>query len=253
MRALIGPLTLLAAMVFGTATVASVPVVTAESSAKETVSQQTVMLEGATEATIDVSLDAGELWLGGGSMASGTVVANNELLRGDFSYQDDQAPSVVYELTDQHGNGHLAIAPSESDSLWSWHRSEQRWRLYVNPTIPTRLRVEVGSGDTELVVGGMRVTDLSVASGSGNVTLDLTGDWRTSLDATIEIGAGDLVIRTPRELGVMIIPNQGVGAMHGQGFTQHGDAYVNAAYGTTTNAIEIKVKQGAGYIEIVEV
>ena len=252
MRALIGPLTLLAATLFGAATVASAPVIMAASGAKETVSLQTVMLEGATEATIDVSLDSGELWLGGGSMATGTVVATNELLRGDFTFQHDQAPTLTYELSGQHGEGHLVIAPPESDSLWSWDRSEQRWRLYVNPTIPTRLRVEVGSGDTELVVGGMRLTDLSVASGSGNVTLDLTGDWRTSLDATIEIGAGDLVIRTPREIGVMIIPSQGVGAMHGQGFTQHGDAYVNAAYGTTTDAIEIKVKQGAGYIEIVE-
>lgn len=253
MRALIGPLTLLAATVFGAATVASAPIMVAASGAKETVSLQTVMLEGATKATIDVSLDTGDLWLGGGSMATGTVLANNELLRGEFAYQDDQAPSVTYELSDQHGEGRLVIAPPEADSLWSWNRPAQSWRLYVNPTIPTRLNVEVGSGDAELVLGGMRLADLSITSGSGNVTLDLSGDWRTSLDARIEIGAGDLVIRTPREIGVLIVPIQGVGAMDGQGFTQRGDAYVNAAYGTTINAIEIVVKQGAGYIEVVEI
>ncbi len=249
MRALTAPLTLVVAAAIGAA-IAIAPTSFAATEASETVLLHRVLLDGATEATIVVKLDAGRLWLGGGSLAAGTVVDQSELLRGEFTFHGDAAPDISYEVVEPGAEGRLVIAPAATDSLWSWSPHEQRWFLYVNPTIPAKLKIQLGTGDAELVVGGMLLSELDIEAGAGNLTLDLTGDWRTNLAGTIDIGAGDLTIRTPRETGVRIVPSQGVGSIHGEGFVANDGAYANAAYGTTMTSIEITVEQGAGHIEL---
>ena len=122
----------------------------------------------------------------------------------------------------------------------------------MNPTIPTKLEVQLGTGEAELVVGGMLLSELDIEAGAGSLTLDLTGDWRTNLDVTIDIGAGDVTIRTPRETGVRIVAAQGVGGLDGEGFAAHEGALVNAAYGTTLTQIDITIEQGAGQIDLSE-
>lgn len=252
-RAMTGPLTLMAAAAITIAGVAVFPNAHAAPGETDRVSLETIMLDGATEASITVRLDSGELWLAGGSMAAGTVVDRAELLRGEFAFQGEQVPAITYELSEDGREGHLVIEPADASSLWSWSSHEQRWHLYVNPTVPTRLQVELGTGVVELVVGGMLLSELEIEAGAGNVTLDLTGDWRRSMEGAIAIGAGDVTIRAPRETGVKITADQGVGVVRSADFAVSDGAYVNAAYGTTTTQIEIQIEQGAGYIDLSEV
>jgi hypothetical protein len=127
---------------------------------------------------------------------------------------------------------------------------EQRWNIYANPTVPTRLAVAVGTGDSELVVGGMRLTNLRLETGSGDVTLDLSGDWQTNLNATLDVGVGDITILAPKGVGVRVVADQSVGDVESRDFSFRDGAYVNQAYGRTAYQLEIEVVQGAGDIEI---
>ncbi|MBA2519001.1 MAG: hypothetical protein H0V24_05000 [Chloroflexia bacterium] len=248
MRVLVAPLAMVAVAALSYGVMAVVQV----TAATEQTPTRFVRLQGATEATIQLKLDAGVLRLAGASMAAGGIVDSSELLRGELDYEDDQAPEIDYELADGGRTGRLVIASPRSSSLWSWSPSEQRWALYVNPAVPTELTVELGTGSAELVLGGMLLTDLNLTAGSGNVMLDLTGDWRTSLSGKLEIGAGDVTIRAPRDTGVRITVEQGVGTVRGSAFTEVDGAYINDAYGSTASEIDIQIEQGAGYIELSE-
>lgn len=242
-------LAIVAVAAFSCGIIAAAPTLGAVT-ADELVSNQTVLLEDATAATVELKLDAGDLWLAGGSMAAGRIVGSSELLRADFVHEDGQEPDIDYEVAEGDRTGHLVISsPSPS---WSWSASEQEWRLFLNPTVPTGLAVELGTGNAELVVGGMLLSGLEIEAGAGKLTLDLTGDWRTSLAGTIAIGAGDVIIRAPRDTGVKIIVEQGFGTVRGDGFTVVNGAYVNEAYGATASGIELLIEQGAGYLELSE-
>ena len=111
MRAVTAPLTLFVVVVIGAASIAIAPASFAATEALDTLLLQHVLLEGATEASILVKLDTGRLWLGGGSLAAGTVVGPSELLRGEFTYQGDAAPDITYEVAEPGGEGRLEIAP----------------------------------------------------------------------------------------------------------------------------------------------
>lgn len=252
MRASLSPLVIASLVAMTAAMVAIVPLTNAATSLTSRTSLETVLLGGATEASVTLRLDAGQIWLAGGTMASGTVVDRSELLRGSFQFEDDQEPAVSYQVAGDGREGRLVIEPAEPDALWSWSPAEQQWRLFLNPTVPIRLFLELGHGDAELVVGGMMLTELQVEAGSGSLTLDLTGDWRQNLHGQIEIGAGDVTIRAPRDTGMRVTVEQGVGTVRGAGFTEHDGAHVNAAFGATPNQIELQIEQGAGYIELDE-
>lgn len=252
MRALTSPLAIATLIAMTAATVVALPLTNAATSVTSRTSSQTVLLDGATEASVSLRLDAGQIWLAGGSLASGTVVDQTELLRGSFMFEGDQEPAITYELAEDGQEGQLVIEPADADGLWSWSPTEQRWRLFLNPTVPTRLFLELGHGDAELVVGGMMLTELQIEAGSGSLTLDLTGDWRRSLRGQIEIGAGDVTIRAPRDTGVRVTVEQGVGTVRGAGFSPRDGGHVNAAFGTTANQIELQIKQGAGFIDLAE-
>ncbi len=251
MRVLAGPIVVLVVAAITATAVTFSPPINIVTGASEFLVHDAVPLDGATSAAIDISLDAGELWFGGGTMASGTVVGRSELIQGRFELESETPPTLDYELSENGREGRLSIRPSESESVWSWSEPDQRWSIFVNPTVPTRLSVLVGTGDTELVVGGMRLSNLRLETGAGDVTLDLSGDWQTNLDATLDVGVGDITILAPKELGVRIATDQGVGEVETTDFAARDGAYVNQAYGRTAYQLEVNIVQGAGDIEII--
>lgn len=249
MRVFVGPIVVLAIAAVTAAAVTLSPPINLATGASDIVLEDSVALDGVSSAAIEIDLDAGDLWFGGGSMASGTVVDRTELIRGRFELEADSAPNLDYRLSDDGREGLLTITPGASDDVWSWSKPEQRWNIFVNPTVPARLAVSVGTGDSELVLGGTRLSNLRLETGSGDVTLDLSGDWRTNLDATIDVGVGDITILAPKDLGVRVIADQGVGEVAGAEFEARDGAYVNQAYGRTAYQLEIEIVQGAGDIE----
>ncbi len=48
----------------------------------------------------------------------------------------------------------------------------------------------MGAGRSELKVGDLSLTRLEFNMGAGQVTADLTGDWKKDLDAEIHGGVG---------------------------------------------------------------
>lgn len=210
---------------------------------------ETIALKGATSARVEVALEVGELRLAGGTMAeAGAPLGSGQLLRGEFTTTGGE-PAIDYVVDRRVGILHLAQAEGEGPA-WPWRDRAERWNLYLNPTVPTDLHVQVGAGESRLALGGLSLSGLDVAVGVGPTTIDFAGDWRQGLSGRIQGGAGDLTLRLPRGVGVRVALEQGMGDVEVDGFRFHDGAYANAAYGTSPITIDLTVEHGAGDVTL---
>jgi hypothetical protein len=195
----------------------------------------------ATSARVNVEMGAGKLRLEG---------SNDELARADFRYNVDKwKPVVDYAVTS--GVGALTIRQPDSNGFSFNANVTNEWDLRLNNEIPTDLTVDLGAGTSELALGGMALTALTVHTGAGETFVDLTGTWHQNLQAKIEGGAGKLVVRLPQDIGARIDAEAGIGTVEADGFTRQGGAWVNGAYGASPVTLHIVVEAGVGEVNLV--
>ena len=82
--------------------------------------------------------------------------------------------------------------------------------------------------------------------GAGDATVDLNGDWEHDVEAYIQGGIGNTVLRLPKDIGVRVIVNKALGKVDANGLTRDGDVYVNDAYGVSPVTVEINIQSGIG-------
>lgn len=108
--------------------------------------------------------------------------------------------------------------------------------------------IETGLGETNIQFGGGRLDDLNVKMGTGSVLIDLRGTWESNMNATIGGGLGDLTLKLPRDVGVRVRANTGLGDVKANGFRIQDDAYVNDAYGESDVTLDINIDTGVGTV-----
>lgn len=212
---------------------------------------ETVALGPARAARVEIALDAGHLRVAGGSLAgTGRPIPRGDLVWSEFTAGADAAPPAIsYDVVGDIG--HLTIDQTYGHGFaWPWEHHDARWDVALNPTVPTDLHIELGTGECDVHLGGLTLTDLAVSLGAGEATFDFTGDWRDDLAATIESGAGELTILVPRDLGVRIDIEQGAGSIEAGDFTETAHGYVNEAHGQTPVTLDLEIEQGAGEIQL---
>src|SRR6202007_995764 len=96
------------------------------------------------------------------------------------------------------------------------------------------------------------VTRRDMTMGAGQADLDLTGDRKKDLIANLEGGVGQVTIRLPRNVGVVVQASGGIGSVDAHGLRHDNDEYTNEAYGKTPATIHLKVQGGVGQISLIE-
>jgi hypothetical protein len=199
---------------------------------------RTVKLGEAKSARVEIEMPAGELSVGPGAQ---------ELLEADFTYQSRFAkPSVEYNVNE--GEGRLSIRQSES--VHGRGGGHNRWDLHLNNKVPMQLEVNQGAGRASLMLGGLAVSRLDLHIGAGETTVDLTGDWKSDLTATIRGGVGKTTVRLPSDVGVRASAQRGIGAVRVHGLRKEGGSYVNEAYGKSPVTLNVRVEGGVGEINL---
>jgi hypothetical protein len=223
---------------------------------------KTVELGGAASVRVEIDMGAGELDVTGGAA---------ELLEADFTYNvAELKPEVDYS------GSTLSVRTPDVDtgigSLWDVDDYRYEWDLRLNDDVPMEMRVNVGAGRTDLklsslsltrldVAGGAgeilvdlsgsaSLTRLDIASGAGALTVDLSGAWQNDLEATIGGGVGKRTLILPRDTGVRVKVETGVGGVDATGLTKEGEYYTNDAYGQSSVTLDIEVKGGVGETEL---
>jgi hypothetical protein len=201
---------------------------------------QTVALGDADSVNVEIQMGAGELDVSGGA---------SELLEASFTYNVEELnPRATY------ANGRLEVKDSGVNigiaSLAELAEYRSKWDLKLNEDVSMEMRIELGAGPSNLALGALALTNLNINGGAGEVTIDLTGDWRNDLDARIEGGLGNIHLRLPGEVGARIEINPGVGAVDAIGLTRDGNAYTNDAYGVSNVTLRIHIDGGVGKINL---
>jgi hypothetical protein len=223
---------------------------------------ETVELGGAESVSVEIKMGAGELAVSGGA---------DELLEATFTYNVDELdPEATYS------NGNLVVQHDDVrggiGTFFDLDDYRNEWDLRLNEDVPMEMSIDMGAGRSDLKLGSLALTRLDINAGAGDVdldlsgsqslnrldfdmgagklTLDLTGDWQDDLDATIRGGLGELTLRLPRDVGVRIDVDTGIGAVDASGLTKDGDTYTNDAFGESDVTLNIEIDAGVGKINL---
>lgn len=250
--------------------------------------QETIPLQDAESAAVEIIFGAGELDVEAG--------ASDQLFSGDFRYNvAEWEPEVAYE------DGVLTIEQGSTDAEWGVPSGSTRneWKLTFSPEIPLEMEVKVGAGKGDLDFTGLQLTGLDldlgagdfellfdepneaemdrfvlnagasrlevfglgyaspeeivVQGGVGDITLDFTGTWLRSADVRITAGVGAVTLHLPDDVGVRVEVGGGLSSVDASGLDREGDAYVNDAFGEAEVELRIHVTTGIGALRLLEV
>jgi hypothetical protein len=201
---------------------------------------QTVELPGAESAKVHIEMPAGHLDLAGGA---------TKAVEGKFDYYENEGkPTISHEVIGNRGEVSITQEGRHTHFLG---RGRNNWSVHLNKDLPMDLKVNVGAGQGEFQLGGLALTGLEINMGAGQVTVDLRGDWKKDLEATIEGGVGQATIRLPGNVGVRVHATSGIGSISASGLERRDDYYVNSAYGKSPVTLRLNIDKGIGTIDLV--
>lgn len=201
---------------------------------------QTVALEGATRAEVGLHMNAGELRVHGADQEA--------LLEASFEYNRDRdRPVVDYRRFGDRGT--LQVRRSRRNSI-PFGRVRNRWDLNLSKAVPLDLDIDLGAGQSDLDLRGLKLQRVEIDMGVGEMTLDLQGSHQESFNVKISGGVGSGKIYLPSEAGVRIKVDGGIGSVNAHGLTKQGGFYVNDAYGKSAVVIDVNISAGIGSLDL---
>jgi len=197
-------------------------------------------LENADSAEINLKLGAGEL-----KIQAGTIDA---LMSGYFKFNVRRwEPEISYHKTGS--KAYLTIEQRRSSGI-TVRRTRNLWDLQLNNKVLLGLKLRLGAGEADLDLNGLQLKELEIHMGVGSLTLDLSGDRTRNLEGSLQGGVGSGTIYLPKNIGVRVRVDGGIGSVSAFGFAKSGGTYTNDAFGKTPVSIDLDIKAGIGSISL---
>ena len=112
-----------------------------------------------------------------------------------------------------------------------------------NPSTMTRAEFQVGAADfTARHLGNLNARRIEVGAGVGDLTIDLTGDWRQDADVNVTMGLGSLELVFPEGLGVKLERKTFLTSLDTQGLVKRGDSYYSLDWETAEHRVTVRVE-----------
>ncbi|MBE0712960.1 MAG: hypothetical protein IH583_11300 [Candidatus Aminicenantes bacterium] len=201
---------------------------------------QMVALQGATRAEVGLHMNAGELRVYGADQEA--------LLEASFEYSRDRDRPVV-EYRRFGDKGTLQVRHARRNSI-PFGRVRNRWDLNLSTAVPIDLDIDLGAGQSNIDLRGLKLQRVEIDMGVGEMTLDLRGPHQESFNVKIDGGVGSGKIYLPSEVGVRVKVDGGIGSIEAHGLTKQGGSYINEAYGKSAVVIEVEVDAGIGSLDL---
>ncbi len=199
--------------------------------------QASVDLQGAGEASVQISHGAGELLISGGAGAG-------QLAAGTFTGGLEQSSRRDGNRLD------VRMSPPAPPFIFSptWERYD--WDVRLNSEIPMSLTLKMGANKAVVDLTNVRVTDLKLETGASQA--DVTLPSRGKLHASFNLGAASLTVIVPAEMAARIRVSQGVSSVKvdQSRFTRAGEYYQSPGFETAENAADLRIDAGAAEINI---
>jgi len=114
------------------------------------------------------------------------------------------------------------------------------------------LLIKTGVGDSTLDLQDLMLTDLTIETGVGDTNIDLSGKRDNDFTVKIDTGVGDTEIILPKDVGVILEANHGIGNLDIDGFVKEDGSYKNKAYDIYDVKITVKLDTGIGSVIVSE-
>jgi hypothetical protein len=200
---------------------------------------QTIDLDSATSARVEIEFPAGELTVGSGLQG---------LMDATFRYNVDRwEPNVDYSISGSQGDLKLS---QPGVQRFTSGRTVNSWAIQLFKDVPLELSISTGAGKSDLNLSELLLEGLQVETGAGEVTIDLSGNWEHDLDVSINGGVGKITVFLPSEMGVRVSVANGLGSITTDGLTKQGDEYVNGAFGRSAYTLRLKIEVGVGSVTL---
>jgi hypothetical protein len=197
--------------------------------------------QGAISVNTKINMPAGQLTIDGGG---------SQLLDANFTYSDDmEKPIVNYSVSGT--SGQLDIRQNDTGGIHFGPRHEE-WTLKFGDT-PMEMEIQMGAGQGDLNLQHVDLSRLRIEMGAGEINVNLTGDRKRNLTADIQGGVGSATIRLPKDVGVQVRAEGGIGSVDTEGLRKEGNYYVNDAYGKSPITIRMNIEGGVGEIRLIKV
>jgi predicted membrane protein len=100
------------------------------------------------------------------------------------------------------------------------------------------------TGDYDSPVG------LEVDLSSGDLVMDLTGQWAQNLEGDIELSSGTTTLVFPTDVDVHVEAETSSGDINASGMERDGDAYVNEPYEDSNVTLKLSVRLSSGDVNL---
>jgi len=202
---------------------------------------QSIELESASTARVEIEFPAGELKVEGGA---------SSLMDASFRYNvSDWQPEVKY--SENGAQGELLVSQQGNDQLPVGGKLVNEWIIQLANSVPMDLTILTGAGNAELDLGALDMTNLSIQTGAGVTNVNLDGIWQHDLDVSIEGGVGELTVNLPAAMGVRIDKETALVSVSANGLIVDGNGYINKAFGTAPYTLTLKLQAGVGSVLLV--
>ena len=204
--------------------------------------QEQVDLQQADSVVAQITMGAGNLEVSGGAQS---------LMEADFTYNVDVwKPNVDYSVS--QGVGNLSVSqPANIEIDRNLTNFRYDWNIRLSNDVPMDLRVDLGAGSSTLNIGSMDLTGLDVASGAGDIRVDLSGERGRDLGVTIRGGVGNLTVVLPSQAGVKVDVTGGLGQVVATGLTRNEQgSFVSPSYGTAEHTLVVDIEGGLGEVNL---
>lgn len=199
---------------------------------------RTVERADATTVRAELQLGAGELTIAGGA---------SSLLEADFSYNVPAwRPELDYTVRD--GQGVLTLHQPSGDE-GQVGNTRQHWNVRFAPGIPLDLRIKVGAATGSIVVGDLALTALTIETGAGNLTIDLSGAHQP-LAVTLKGGVINARIGLPEEFSAQVAIHAPLVTVDAPGLRGNGRTYRNAAAAGADGGVTVSISGGVASIAL---
>ena len=200
---------------------------------------QSVPINGVTSAV--VYLDTGIAKL---SVSSGT----DELIAGHFRYNVKRwQPEIISDRAGQRAE--IRVRQKKSTRI-PIGNTKNEWDIELNEQLPIDLHVDLGIGESRLDLAGLDLEGLNVDVGIGEVWIDMSAITSRALKVRIDGGIGSTTVYFPRDVGVRVVVDKGLGSVDADGFERDGDVYTNEAYRSSEPSIDVTIDAGIGSVDL---
>lgn len=167
------------------------------------------------------------------------------LISGDISTGKNQSVFTDFEVS---GNtGYFEINSTSGVNFpgsTSWN-----WNLSLTNEIPLDVELNMGAGDLNADLSGLKITNLKIGQGVGEISVILspTSDYSVDINQAI----GSIIVEIPKNTGIRFEFSKAISSLNiPKEFEQRGNFYYSANYDQSEFKIDVDISQAIGSITI---